>query len=581
LLFSGSGSTFTPCRRWEPSAEDLSKAVRSRLHPERVTSGSHQSDRAAVGLKKGKNMETTIERRRSEEVTYDHFLGDLQTHFTAMLASGEALLTVPTEGLWEIYLGAIPGEHRQYHTCHACKQFFERFAGLVVVGGGGEIVPAIWQNVESIPEELCAAVEAVRKEVLRRSVDGVFASSKTILGTAECGGFSHLHVTIPARLVHKSSIESAGQRRAVFAEDHKNLSRALGEFKEETLREVVRILKAGIVSRAEKFLVHAEWLLELKTLKPKGQRRSALIWRAVATAPTGWTSPRAQVIGSLIDDLAAGLSTDIVVRNFNMKLAPLQYQRPQAAPTEGNIKRAEEIFAKMDLGLALERRFASVDEVEAIWRPAQASPMKTEGLFGNIAPKGKPVAAPRELAAGRMTVSKFLVTVLPTAARVEVMVPSAGDFVAITTAVNPDAPPLLRWDKDEARNPFAYYRYVRGSSASSFGLVGGLFANVPTICKAPSFWRGHQDHGMKEEIFFLLDGAHDSTKSGSALFPETLRSELHEVRSVIEAHSKQGIIGMAPGPDAAGIASPRERSILRIRCLVDGGWVAYDLDRWD
>ena len=69
-----------------------------------------------------------------------------------------------------------------------------------------------------------------------------------------------------------------------------------------------------------------------------------------------------------------------------------------------------------------------------------------------------------------MTWDKFQRTVLPSAERIEFLAPSHGSYTALVTAANAEAPPILQWDRDGARNPVSWYFWNGGSSASQFGL---------------------------------------------------------------------------------------------------------------
>ena len=71
---------------------------------------------------------------------------------------------------------------------------------------------------------------------------------------------------------------------------------------------------------------------------------------AVAAAPEGFCHPRSAVTASLLEDIAAGMPFDSVRDRFNVKVGPLAYQRPQAPPSEGNIKAAEALVEKISQG---------------------------------------------------------------------------------------------------------------------------------------------------------------------------------------------------------------------------------------
>src|ERR1019366_3072135 len=152
------------------------------------------------------------------------------------------------------------------------------------------------------------------------------------------------------------------------------------------LDEALRLLRAESLSNSERFISPVQWLRTLHD-RPKGRAGENVLWRAIASAPDGYCHPRASVVGSLLEDIAAGKPFAEIKRAFDAKLHPLIYQRPQAAPTAGNIKAAEAIVEKLGIAPSLERRFARLDEVLpwAIWQPkAPAAPQNTGGVFGHL-----------------------------------------------------------------------------------------------------------------------------------------------------------------------------------------------------
>lgn len=128
---------------------------------------------------------------------------------------------------------------------------------------------------------------------------------------------------------------------------------------------------------------------------------------------------------------------------------------------------------------------------------------------------------------------------LPTAEKIEFYAdPLVSSFSAFLTAVNQDAPPILQWDREEKRNPFSWYFWFGGSSPRTWGLYASSWVNVTALALKPNMW-GDQPlvhHG--EGVLFVLEGAVDQRTPSLCLFPEIIRSELHGVRAVIEAYSK-------------------------------------------
>lgn len=162
--------------------------------------------------------------------------------------------------------------------------------------------------------------------------------------------------------VHKHPLHTAGQAMAAKREDFGTVARALADFSPAVIAEALRVLEGGHLNSSEKFIAPLHWLADLQVKRDSAKDarvKANLLWRAIATAPDGYCHPRAAVTGTLLEDIAAGMAFHDVKARFNAKVHPLQYQRPQAAPSEGNLASAEKIVEKLGIARSLERRFAS------------------------------------------------------------------------------------------------------------------------------------------------------------------------------------------------------------------------------
>jgi len=146
-----------------------------------------------------------------------------------------------------------------------------------------------------------------------------------------------------------------------------------------------------------------------------------------------------------------------------------------------------------------------------------------------------------------------------------------------------DAPPILQWDDPEKRNPFSTYVYTHGSMPSQWNIITRK-SEVTAVCLAPSMWQPGFDHAGKSVCFILQDAKDLRYKdSGNAIFPETLKSEFHGIRSVIEAYSKSAVLGGFEESSACGISKSANNANwdLLLRVTSDIGATSYRLDRWD
>jgi hypothetical protein len=152
----------------------------------------------------------------------------------------------------------------------------------------------------------------------------------------------------------------------------------------------------------------------------------------------------------------------------------------------------------------------------------------------------------------------------------------------LTTAAIADAPPILKWDREDERNPVGWYVYNGGSVASQWRLVGGQWSKINAISSLPSMWGSRPMPFLAEGVVLVLDGAAD-TKSGSgnALFPECLRDELHGARSTIEAYSRSAELAERAEASACGYNIQKSAADCTLRAFAAGAWTSYRIDRWD
>ena len=79
-----------------------------------------------------------------------------------------------------------------------------------------------------------------------------------------------------------------------------------------------------------------------------------------------------------------------------------------------------------------------------------------------------------------------------------------------------------------------------------------------------------------------MDGARETRKAGLALFPEILKSDVHSVRSVIEAYSKKGELEGIEEASASGLMMNKGgKWNFYLRVTSAGQTMKYKLDRWD
>lgn len=531
---------------------------------------------------------------------YHLFLASVQTHFDHSTQKGALpVFTTNATGLFEAYLDSFADPvERQYHRCDCCRRFIEQFGGLVILDSQLQLRSVLWNANKSTTASLRPAVAAMTALVEQAEITGVWLSKDAIWGKPQTQAWHHLSVTVPNAMVFKSLVQSGFQARAEKAEDFRTVKRALAEYTRPMLEQAVRLLKSEAMYRSEKVLGQAQWLHDVHlqyhhtTKGNKGntpqssQHQDRRLWQAVAQAPAGFCHPRSSMIGTLLDDLAAGMTFEQVSTRFAQKMHPLQYQRPQAAPKAGTIVAAEKLIAELKAAGSLKRRFARLDEIQTLWRDVsiKTNPKTGSGVFADLIPKAKSKAGHAVMPPPvTITWEKFQRTVLPHAQRMALKVPQHSSFGSLVTAVYADAPPILQWDHETRRNPFSWYLWVSDSDAEQFGLSAHAFHPIVAVTLLPSMWQSEFAH-QGQGFMLVLEGAKDTRSPSACLFPEMLKSELHGVRSVIEAYSRTHTLDNHNSAHAAGLllqASGTQTWDATVRVWNDHGPTDYCLDRWD
>ena len=523
---------------------------------------------------------------------YGELLAGIRQEFDKSTKDGSTpLFTTNAGDLYGLLLDGIPEEARQHYNCNACRHFVNRYGGLVKIDEKtGKQAPVMWP--EKAPAFFSEAVKKIRRKVSAATVTGVFITSERQLGTPVTGSWEHMAVKVPEPMVHRKRLKNAFQEAAEKAEDYGLLASAIGKYRTETVETAVNLLRSESLYRSENVLGMAEWFLEvLQLVKEKLDARNRstrnIIWYKAATAPVGFCHISSNVIGTLLDDIAAGYDFNTVSRKFAEKMNPLQYQRPQAAPSAGNVAQAERIVEKLGIANSLKRRYARLDEIQTIWRPMPAKKAGgvSAGVFARVATKEQQRETPNAMSGPTVTITweKFRRTVLGSARKIEFYVPGKEDcYTAILTAEDQEAPPIILWDTEENRNPFSWYVYSGGSAPSRWNLLPG-YVEVTGVTLQPNLWQpGYEHRGAS--VIFILKGAKDRDRrsTGLALFPEVLKSELHEVRSTIEAYSKSEKLGGADEASACGVRLQKGLNWnAQFRVTTDIGTTIYKLDRWD
>jgi hypothetical protein len=384
----------------------------------------------------------------------------VQRQFLKMVQEGP-LLRVGVEGdeLWEVYLAAFPAgrdpifRKRTDHDCSCCRHFIKSVGGLVCVEGG-ELV-SLWDV--SVGEGYQPVVNAMSKLVKSRDVAGIFLSDAVVVGTdksyekKDAGSvvWEHFHLRLPEGVVapRKDVGTKIGEARATYDV----MLRSLQEINLDSVDAVLELIDQNSLYRGEE---HAQALVKFRAIKvvfdglTSARERSLFCWSHAPTTPPAVSRVRNTVVGTLLVDLSEDKDVDDAVRAFETKVAPANYKRPTALVTKAMIENARAEVERLGLTSALERRFATLDDVtvrDVIFADRETRRRLSSNVFDEIAPRAESTKKLDRVE--EIGIDDFVACVLPRATSLEVMVENThlDHLVSLIAPCDLTAERLFKW----------------------------------------------------------------------------------------------------------------------------------------
>lgn len=448
----------------------------------------------------------------------------MNDRFNQVGESGELMFTTDIsnhtlpngcETLYEYYVSLLPEEAQQHYRCNACAGFINKYGKLVTIDSAtGKTESVAFTIDETIDIGIFRSViNACKQLVEKANVTGVFKTGKDYLGNNETDYWSHLHVEKTRGWNKVKTYGDAGLEMYQYRESFGLLMKFLSETPMDVIEAACQYVYSDQLYRGDRVEEQCEFLYRVAKVYHKTQDSSIIktnvIRKIVCENPAGMSHIKSSMLGTLIEDIQKGLSSDIIIANFKAKMDPETYMRTSSAPSQYQIDEAEKAVTEMGYAESLARTFALFDQLpvdEFIWfqRECEKEPVKEAeptkpkaGLFDSIRSKESVKKEEKSLSKDDISVNipptvmtwdKFKNTVLPHTVALYTKMNKPGNLVAMTTRQNSKSKNILKWD-----NPFAWC-YKSGADASIKERVvnaGGQYDNV--LIRASLMWDGPTD----------------------------------------------------------------------------------------
>jgi hypothetical protein len=429
--------------------------------------------------------------------------------FKQMSASRLFVVNLDKDELWATYLGSFPAgsnpiyKKRTEHDCGCCRHFVKALGGVVTISNGE--IRTLWDfKVDGAYQEVA---DAMAEFVRRHAIDNVFLHYERLVGTANSRQlmedksvktWDHFYVNLPdSAVVEKDQLGTKlGEYRSTFDV----MKRGLVEITGDAIDTVLDLISQNSLYRGEE---HKAAVVEFKSLWDrfnKAPNRHPFIWENLNPA----ARIRNTVIGTLLVDLSEGKDLEAAVKGFESKVAPTNYKRPTALVTKAMVAKAQETVTELGLTTALERRYATLDDITVnniLF--ADRATKKALNVFDELS-AGAAVDVKKLGKVEEVSIADFITKILPTAQSVEALFENrhAGNMVSLVAPVDPTAKPLFKWP-----NGFSW-SYVGDLADSIKERVKQAGGNVTGDFRASLAWFNGDDLDLhlKEpngfEIFF-------------------------------------------------------------------------------
>lgn len=395
---------------------------------------------------------------------------------------------VSKDALWDAYQKAFPPgtnekfRERPQHECACCKQFIGQIGNVVAFVNG--VKTCIWDiNIPAEPvyQEVAAALS---KLVLEADVADVFYHIKPAKGAATAGTDSNIedvggimrtweHFFAHVKDTHLLPEDAIGTALNLQRNKKAVLLKGMREITNDSIDTVLDLIAQNSLHRGkereDELLAYRELKNEFNKLNQDQEEGWA--WVASRKVHDALAALGKSSMGDLLVDLSNEEDLEAAVRKYEFKVGE-GYQRTDSVVTAAMKKRAETDVEAMGLTSALRRRHANLADITVrnVLHANRSTKSKLAGsAFDAIPTKVKQPSLDR---VEDVTIEQFLEHILPRAETVEVFMKNehVAQLMSLTTAVDPTAKSLFKWDNNFA---WAYYGDVAVSIKEKVKAAGG------------------------------------------------------------------------------------------------------------
>ncbi|RDW92501.1 hypothetical protein BP5796_01895 [Coleophoma crateriformis] len=513
----------------------------------------------------------------------------------------------------ETFLGGLPAQYRRVMNCTACKQFMRQYGDLCMVSDDGTLIPLYWPVNDAVTAHYKESVSDVRELFKNKPVGNefrIYSDKSRIIGTPKTGEWNHMSINLKNVPLAQHYTDSQDTNTT-----YTMLDRILDDNSTAVIDRVFHIIQDDQLPYTQSHKAPVAWLKQtndaLAKVQLKGTQKQNLVTRYSREAFVGCISSlRGGMMGYLFECVREGQDMSTLKMNWEAKANPLNYLRPTAAPSIGNVESAEKILGRIGYTPRdLERQYLTTDQIPKraiIWSEEETAILdgkveveqlskKPPKLFGSVLPathqaKGNALLDFSNVPTTKISMRKLVLKVLSDVEYIEAFIPAEPIGPYFFTTGHDDTKPIMSFH-GEGSHTASWYTWGIKSPANHANLKAETWVPVTHLITFPHMWDEFESPRdcfddekvdafkyLRHNISLLFCLKHCKETSSTrelCLFPTLLRGEFHSVRKTIEAFSKKGNIEQ---PDknkqqVAGLGFKKNESSpeIKVRIKTKGG----------
>jgi hypothetical protein len=452
------------------------------------------------------------------------FAQAVHDQFTFLSEHELYVVDIDPDELYAAYLAAFPPgtnevfRERTEHDCSTCRNFIKNLGPVVAIVDGA--VHTVWDTAAVSPglEEYSVVAHALAQLVSSKPIKSLFRTDMPSYGAEknnELGAdgsvhiWHHFHGKVAAKHFSATPGAAVGEHTSAV----QVFRRGLEELTPASLATVLELIDANALYRGAEFRAAVAGFQQMQSdysVQAIDHRQIYVLANAVAPA----ARIRNTAIGTLLQDLSAGIELEKAVKSFEDKVSGTNYKRPTALITPRMIDDAMKTIEAEGLEPALARRLANIGDItinNVLWADNSVKPAMKGGLHGLLMEAAAPMTIVDGAKAEDISIADFLTNVLPKAHNLGLLVKNAhqGNFMTLTAPVHADVKPLFKWD-----NNFAFSYAGNTADSELRRRVAGAGGRVDGVLRFSHTWNYDARNASLMDLHVFMPGS-SSHREGS------------------------------------------------------------------